>query len=838
MQKLIINASLFLSGLAIMISSCKSPEYKDPKASVEQRVEDLLSRMTLEEKLTLLGGDSSGFDTKGIDRLGVPALHLSDGPIGVRTGKSTAYPAAISLAASWDTVLLNNIGVAIAKEAKAKGKNYMLGPCINIHRLPVGGRNFESYGEDPYLTSRLAVAYVKGLQSEKVLASVKHFALNNQEWNRNDVDVLVSERAIREIYMPGFEAAVKEAHAWSIMTAYNIVNGQHCSENFHLVKDILKDDWGFKGFVVSDWVSVYSTPNAANAGLDLEMPEYRYFRKDSIMKYMKEGKITEDVINDKVRRQLRVRFEAGLFDEKPVVDTTVFEKHKALALQAAREGMVLLKNKNHILPIDKNKIKSIALIGPHVKTPVPSGGGSSQVTPSYVVTPFEGITKKLDPAVTINYEVGDKMLFDVIDPIMPDYFKTPDGKPGLKGEYYNNKNLSGEPVFTRIDKNIDFFFDLKSPDPRINDDNFSIRWTGKLIPKVSRNYRIDFKTDDGFRMWINNQLILDEWFDQGITVHSTHVDLKANVEYNIKIEYYEHEYKACAQLGWDIPSTTTHQGENQIEKACEAAKKSDIAVICIGSFPEIESEGRDRKSDMYLPARQIELIQAVSRVNPNTVVVLFGGIPVKVSDWLKNVSGLLDVFFPGQEGGNAIADILFGDYNPSGKMPFSFIKDTNQSPAFKGYKSGDLKARYDEGIYVGYRYLDKEKLEPAFPFGFGLSYTEYKYSNLKVEAAGNNQYNVYVDVENTGKTAGDEIVQLYVTEKGASVDRPLKELKAFSKVNLEAWAKKTVQMKLNDRSFAFYDVNTKGWKVEPGEFEVLVASSSRDIKLKETINLK
>ncbi len=822
---------LFVTGVALtalLSISCKTKEiYKDASQPVEARVEDLLKRMTLKEKIDLLSGDSSGFDTRENTRLGIPALHLSDGPMGVRTGKATSFPSAISYAASWDTALINELSIALGDEARAKGKNYLLGPCICINRMPLGGRNFESYGEDPYLTSRLAVNYVKGLQSRNVISSVKHFAMNDQEWERNNYDVIIDERTMREIHLAAFEAAVKEGGAWSVMSAYNIVNGQHCSENFHLLNDVLKKDWGFKGFVVSDWTSVYSTENAANAGLDLEMPTGVFFKKDLLLKSIKKGMVSESTIDDKVRRLLRVRFQAGLFEKQPDADTTVFEKHVALALKVAEKSIVLLRNDN-ILPLDKSKIKSIAVIGPNAETAITAGGGSSMVTPFYSVSPLEAIKVKAGSSVVVNFAMGDNMEPTGLYLINPIFFVG-----GLKTEIFANPYLKGQPKVVRNDKDINFNFFQNGPANTIESDSFSVRWTGKLNIDVPRKYKFTTLSDDGVRLWIDNKLVIENWTQHAPTRNSGEIMLGKGL-HDIKLEYSEFILGAEIRLGWDFKSPEL-LGHN-ISSAVEAAKKSEVAILFVGSNSQIEGEGTDMES-FSLPYKQVELINAVAKANPNTIVVLNGGTPFKVDNWIGNVKGLIDMFYSGQETGNAIADILFGDVNPSGKLPFSFIASEDQSPAFKGYKDKSLKIEYNEGVFVGYRYLDINNINPSFPFGFGLSYTNFEYSNLKIVNKENNSFEVSAEIKNTGKVTGEEVVQLYIAPQSPAIKRPLKELKSFAKLSLKAGETKTVTLKLNSKSFSYWDVNSKSWKADAGKYEILVGASSRDIRLKETVSL-
>lgn len=832
---------LFILILNFMLISCSQTKlYMDPKARVEDRVEDLIKRMTLDEKLEQLSGSGeTGFDTRVNARLGIPAFKMTDGPLGVRWKNATAFPCGTAIAATWDTSLVAKFAEALASETKARGRNYLLGPCVNIHRLPIGGRNFESYGEDPWLTSRIAVSYIKVLQANQVIPSIKHFALNNQEWRRTEVNVVADERAMHEIYLPSFEAAVKEADVWTVMSAYNKVNGWWCSENKELLTDILKNDWGFKGLVVSDWVSTHSTEYAANNGLDIEMPTGEAFDIAKLKEAIKVGKINETTIDNKVRRILRVKFLAGLFDNRDKPDTTVLtgEEHKKLALEIAKESIVLLKNQNNILPLDIAKIKKIAVIGPNAAEARTGGGGSSMVNPLYSVSPLDGIRNLIGTNSTILYAQGDVLTSRPLEPIPGKYFRIANGMGnGIKGEYFNNKNLEGEPIYTRTDSTLYFIWDDKAPAPKVGNDNFSVRWTGVISPPVSREYVFSTASDDGVRLYIDGKKIIDNWTDHGATVDTGYITLEVGKNYDFKLEYYENGGSEAIILGWDLP---VDKGQNKlIAEAVSAAKESDVAIVFVGSSEYIESEGYDRKSGLLLPDQQNELINAVAEVNPKTIVVLNTGTPVITSAWLKKVPALLETFFSGQEGGNAIAQILFGKHNPSAKLPFSFISGNNQSPAFKGYMDKGLEAPYSEGIFVGYRYLEKNKLSPTFPFGFGLSYTTFIYSDIKTELLNNGNCRVTLKVKNCGKVTGKEVVQLYVSDKHSSVPRPEKELKGFTKIELAAGEKKQVTFMLNSRSFAYYDIVGKTWKVEPGKFELLAGSSSLDIKQRIFVDIK
>ncbi len=800
----------------------------------DPRIGRLLSQLTLEEKISLLGG--TGFETKAVPRLGIPPLNMTDGPVGVRWEKTSAFPVSIMMAASWDPALIHKLGVALGQEAKARGRHMLLGPCVNIHRQPFGGRNFESFGEDPYLAARMAASYVQGVQSERVVATTKHFACNNQETERDFTNVTVSERALREIYLPAFEAAVTEGGSMSVMSAYNKVNGLWCSENPHLLNDILKGDWGFKGFVVSDWGAVHHTVPTANAGLDVEMPTGDYLNADSLLPAIRAGLVTEATLDDKVRRLLRTMVWAGLFDgaerDSGSMNTP---DHKAIALDVAREGIVLLKNENHLLPLDRASLKTLAVIGPNAAHARPGGGGSSEVNPIYAVSPLDGLRAKLGNSIAIRYAQGctiegDMVILDAASLLTSG---APGAERGLKGEYFSNRNLEGKPVVTRVDKSLDFEWGNGSPDPSIPNDNFSARWTGKLVAPKTGNYILTTTSDDGVRLYFDGKLVIDDWTDHATVANRCPVTLVAGQLYDVTIEYYEHAGGANMRFGW----TTT--GAELLSDAVAAAKGADAVILAAGLNDQFESEGFDRKT-LDLPGEQLALLKAIVAVNKNVIVVLNSGAPIRVEDWISQVPSLIEMWYPGEEGGTALADVLFGDVNPSGRLPMTFLRRWEDSPAYGNFP-GKGAVDYAEGIFVGYRYFDEKKLDVSFPFGYGLSYTTFAYSNIKLSsAAGGRPFSgvVSVDITNTGKRAGAEVAQLYIRQVTPSVPRPPDELKGFVRVVLDPGATKTVEFPLNDRSLAYYDSAKKAWVVDPGSYDVLVGSSSRSMLQKTTIAVR
>jgi beta-glucosidase len=833
-------ASSFL--LAVLMTAAmawsqqaSTPIYKEANAPIEDRISDLIKQMTLEDKVQMLAGDVSGFDSQPNARLGIPAMHMTDGPVGVRwEGKSTAFPVSVCMAATWDADLIYQLGIALAKETKAKGRNVILGPCVNIHRTPFAGRNFETFGEDPYLSGAMAAAYVKGVQSEHVIATTKHFACNNQEFERNSMDSRVDERTLHEIYLPAFKAAVQQGGAWAVMCAYNRLNGHYCSSNYHLLTDILKDEWGFKGFVMSDWGAVHSIEPTLFSGLDIEMPNAAFLKPADVINVVEWGLMKESKIDDKVRRMLRAMFAMGFFDQKePEKVTGDTPEIRQVALKVAQSGIVLLKNDRAVLPMDKKRIKSVAVIGPNAKFLRTGGGGSSRVEPNYTVSPVEALQTKAK-GYKVQFAIG-AVMEEALHPVESAYLIPAGGKQGetgLLGEYYSNIEFKGDPVLRRIDKQLHFPWGNNGPEG-VGVDYFSVRWTGKLLPPKTGKYVLGVASDDGSRLYINGVLAVDNWGNHASVMRSTIVDLKAGVPLDIQVEYYEMAGGADCTLAWQP------EAKDPINEAIALAKAADMAIVFAGNSDRSESEGGDRET-LTLPKGQDELISAIAAVNKNTVVVLNSGAAVLMDPWLDKVPAVVQAWFPGQEGGNAIADILLGTVNPSGKLITTFLKKAEDSPAFANYPGADDKVEYKEGVFVGYRWFDKNQITPVFPFGHGLSYTTFVYSDLKVPAvvSQGQPIEVSLTVKNTGTVAGAEVVQLYVNDEQASVERPLKELKGFSKVFLKPGEARQVQLTLKPEDLKFYDVCSHDWLAEPGKFKVMAASSSRDVRLTGEFELK
>ena len=653
--------------------------FMNSNLSLEERVEDLLSRLTLEEKFKLSSGRLMWY-TKKVKRLGIDSFAMHDGPHGVRPdyqGKNqcTYFPSAICRAATWDPELSEQFGVAIAEEVRELGAHMILAPGINIQRTPMCGRTFEYQTEDPYLNKKLVVAVVKGIQSQRIAACVKHFACNNQETNRFTVSSEVSERALQEIYFPGFKAAVQEADAWSFMSCYNKLNGIYGSENYYLLRETLMNKWGFRGFVVSDWnATAYTTTEGCiKAGLSLEMPTRNVYKIKKMQSVLDEQTENLKYLNDNIRRLLRVMFLVGLFDKKSTLPKGYrnTHEHQTLARKVAQNGIVLLKNQKKLLPLKLNRISSLAVLGPNKNLKTSLNGGSSQNFPPYEITALEGLEEKCKNKVTIT----------------------------------------------------------------------------------------------------------------------------------------------------NSPSN------------------SDVSILFVGLNHEeyMDAEHTDKKS-FKLPVDQVELINKTVTENPKTIVVLISGSPVSMVEWIDKTPVIIQAWYAGMEGGRAIADIIFGDVNPSGKLPITFPKKLTDSPAHKSKETypGDEKVYYKEGIFVGYRYFDTKNIEPLFPFGYGLSYTDFTYENIKLNSKKlmkDRLLEISMNLSNTGSVVGSEVVQLYISAPISSVDRPLKELKGFKKVRLEPRERVSMKFQIKPEDLAYFDESSSNWKIENGKYKVLIGSSSRDIHL-------
>lgn len=822
-------------------AAAETPPYKDAKLPIEDRINDLLSRLTLDEKVSLLSGGGF-FSTRPIARLGIPPLLFSDGSNGVRSNDgdpATVFPVGVAMAATWNPALIADVGKAIGEEARAFGDHVLLGPNVNIQRSPLGGRNFESYSEDPVLAGRIGVGFVEGVQSTGIGTSVKHFAANNQEYERMRGSSNVDERALREVYFPAFERIVKEAKPWTVMAAYNKINGTYASENKWLLKDVLEQDWGFDGMVISDWGAVHSIVPAAAAGTDLEMPGPGiYF--PHLAEAVRNWQIAQSDIDDNARRVLRLIARAGLLDDKPLPKGEInTPRHRQVAQAVAEEAVTLLKNDGHLLPLDTTALKSIAIIGPNADKPVLQGGGSAHVVPSRETTPLEAVKALVGSDVRVIYAPGvdNEPAPPPADARLLSPTESRDAK-GLAVQYFATRDLSGQPVTTGIDG---YFLKVGFGGAFVANaqDQFSARWQGYFWPPKNGIYEFSLMSFGVTTLMLDDKVLISkdtpskpagilDFFHLG--QQTAEIALKGGRSYPIRLDYLPGSVPAhLLRFGIRLPPGT-------IDDAIAAAKEADAAIVFVGSTSETESEGQDR-SGMGLLGEQDALIDSVLAANKRTIIVLNGGAPIAMP-WIDKAPSVVDSWFPGQEGAPAIANILFGKINPSGKLPVSFPRRLEENPAYLFYPGG-REARYGEGIFVGYRYYEKKKLEPLFPFGHGLSYTKFGYGDLHApdQVKSGQGVEISLTVKNEGDRAGKETVQLYVGAENPSAARPIKELKAFQKVSLEPGETKTIKLSLTPRDLSFYDALQHAWVLEPGAYQVLVGGSSADIRLSKIIHI-
>jgi len=820
----------------------KSTDHKSARLlSVEQDVDNLLAKMSLEEKISLVHA-SGKFHINAIERLAIPEMWLSDGPHGVRhqiqrnswdsagwkNDDSTYLPHLTSVAASWDRDIATLHGTVLGREARHRGKDIILGPGVNLARLPLYGRNFEYMGEDPFLAANLVVPEVIAIQAQDVAANVKHFALNTQELNRIGVNAKPNERTLREVYLPVFEAAVKKANVYSIMGAYNQYYGTNANQSKHLVMDILKGEWGFDGVLLTDWNVDINTYDAAMNGLDLEMgteaesyDDY-YFAKP-LLAQIKAGTIPLAVLDDKVRRILRLQFKVGLMDKNRLKGARNTKEHRAMAEKIAASGVVLLKNEQQILPFKKSKIKNILVLGPNANKKHGKGGGSSEVKSAYEITPLQGIKNYLTKhglVDDVQLQVMRTRSGDLL-PIASDYVKSRHWTGTPAWQTFNYQSKARQKI-----KSETWTVDAQFTSTSLKSENF-VTFKGSIKPLKSGVHTLKIRTVGLVELKVNNELVLS-YQGHGDEIHSHDIDLDAEKTYKFSINY---DGNQGFTLGWDAPGNLFTDQNIYLE----AAKKAD-AVIYFGGLSHADDREAIDRSDMKLPNGQDEIINKLIKANPNTVIFMVAGSAVEMP-WAEQVNAIVWGWYGGMEAGNAFAKILFGDVNPSAKMPITLpAKLTDTAPiALNDYNSQE--SLYSEGVFIGYRWFEQQELAPTFTFGHGLSYTEFAYSDISLSSKqlrGDEQLNVTVTIKNTGKHAGAEVVQLYLSDVEASVARPIKELKGFTKVYLLPGQSKRVKLTLTQRDLSFWDVNTNGWLAEEGMFKVLLGSSLKDIRLIES----
>ncbi len=812
--------------LFVLSALCQTGQPSQP--DVEARVDSLLKQLSLEEKVDLIGGVDD-FYIREIPHIHLPRLKMSDGPIGVRNyGPSTAF-GGVGMAAAWDPELAQRMGTIVGQDARARGVHFMLGPGVNIYRSPMNGRNFEYFGEDPFLAARTAVAYIEGVQSQGVSSTVKHFMGNNSEFDRHNSDSIIDERTMREIYLPAFEAAVKEANVGAVMDSYNLTNGLHLTQNSNLNTDVAKKEWGFKGIMMSDWDATYDAVGAANGGLDLEMPSGKFMNRTLLLPAIRAGKVSEVTIDDKVRRILRTALQFGWMD-RDQTETSISrlnaEGHQ-VALEGARSGMVLLKNDGDLLPLDKGKIKTIAVIGPDAYPAQPVGGGSGAVQPFAAVSFLEGLANYLGAGAKVYYAAGVPTLEEMAG-LTKFTTEASGGQAGLNAEFFDNASLSGKPGIERVDKKASY--DPAATSGMATND-VSIRWTGYFTPATPGEYLAFVQgpgENGGYRLYVDKKIVIDDWTQAYAFLSHVKISLPPG-PHQIKLEYFVRKGWGKQKLNFGI----VRPQDLVSAEAKAVASRADAVVVAVGFDQSIEGESGDRM--FVLPPGQDDLINQIAATNKKTIVAVTSGGGVDMTAWVDHVPAIFEAWYPGQEGGTALAQLLFGDFSPSGKLPMTFDRRWEENPAHDTYypKSGDRKVAYTEGVFVGYRGYDKSGVKPLFPFGYGLSYTTFTYKNLTVapSTSAGQPVQVSFEVTNTGSRAGAEVAEVYVGDRHSSVPRPKKELKGFAKLKLAPGETQTVTITLDRRAFAYYYVKAHDWKVEPGDFDLYVARSAAQIEL-------
>ncbi|GAA5990718.1 hypothetical protein JCM10908_003203 [Rhodotorula pacifica] len=833
-------------------------------------VEEKLAELSTGDKIKLLGGKDF-WCFEDIPEKGVPSVRTSDGPNGVRGRRffngvaSSCFPCGTGLAASFDVEMMRRVGEALADECRAKSAHVLLGPTCNIQRSPLGGRGFESYSEDPLLSGLIASAYISGVQSKGVAATIKHFVANDQEFERFSADSVVSQRALREIYLEPFRLAVKHSGVAAFMTSYNLVNGLHASENRELLHDILRGEWGWDGLVMSDWTGVYSVDPSIKAGLDVEMPGPPAMRAGTVHRAMGAGKLTVDDLDERVRNILKLvnfAIDSGIpfYGEEESVDTPEL---RALLREAAANATVVLKNDASLLPISKSSgIKQVAVIGSNAKLAFPSGGGSASLAPSWVVSPVSAITERAaELGASVKQAIGVAAFRYV--PVLDAYLSHPSGTgSGAKVEIYNgvpsddwftnDATPRAKPVFAGDTESSLCFMSDGVPWDKF-DRHAHTQFTAIFTPDISGKWTFGIGSTGYSALFLDGTPVVtntvDEWkagelfFNHGSEERRGEIEVEAGRQYRLTLHAYVDPDRIVASpfaltSSFRIGGFPTVVEDTARKEAADLAAESDLAVVVIGTNPDWESEGFDRKTTK-LPGATDELVKAVLAANPNTIVVNQSGTPVDFP-WLEQASTLVQTFFGGNELGNGLADVLFGKVNPSGKLPLTFGKRLEDNPSFHSFGiTSDTpgKVVYSEGIYVGYRHYDRARLAPAFPFGHGLSYTSFELSNLDVSSVSESgDCKVSFNIRNTGKLDGAEVAQVFVAapSDGSRITSPVKELKGFRKVALKAGESKTVEVELGKEAWSYWDEHYGKWIAPKGQYGILVATSSaeKDIKLR------
>ena len=809
--------------LTLVCALCCVPSSAQSRITQEHkdRAAEIVSQMTLEEKIAYIGGYESWY-IRPLERLGLPAVKMVDGPQGVRNNtRSTLYPSGVAAASTWNRELIEKMGIALGQDSRARGVHILLGPGVNIYRSPLCGRNFEYFGEDPYLAAQIAVNYIKGLQSQDVMACIKHFAGNNQEWDRHAVSSDIDERTLHEIYFPAFEAAVKEADVASVMTSYNLLNGVHASESKYLNYDILRDEWGFEGLVMSDWTSCYSPLNVATWGVDLEMPLPKCIKPEILHDLVAKGALDVRYIDRKCQHLIQTILAYG-FDKRDQLDSSLPENNPysdKVSHEISREAIVMLKNQDGFLPVKKG---NFVVCGPNADRIV-TGGGSGFVTPIVNTSVAAGLS-------SIDRKVKSVVLPTEIKELPGAVYTSADMDcRGVKVESFAGIELSGEPVKTYV---ADKVF-VNTAAAEAHEDlvlvDVSSRHTFYYSPLTDETLKVYASGNDGIRLYINGEILVDRWDGFSWNKENILYDFKKGQVYEFVVEHFNRSGSTGLELKF----------ENMQINDPDAIRKADCVVVCLGHDSQTEKENFDRT--FALPQGQEEYLRKVLALNENVVVVLNAGGGIEMASWLPDVKAVLMAWYPGQQGGLAVSEIITGKVSPSGKLPISIEKKSEDNPVYENYYENVDRIRtkninpysrveYREGLFVGYRGYEANGVEPLFPFGFGLSYSDFEYSDLQVAETEDGARLTFV-LKNAGKYAAAEVAQVYVGDVESSLIRPAKELKGFEKVYLEPGQSKTVAIHLGEDALRFYDPVKHGWVVESGVFKVYVGSSSIDIRL-------
>ncbi len=846
-------ASVLALGISLLIASAaqaQAPHALTP--AEEQKIDGMLKGMTLEQKLDYIGG--TGFGLRAVPSVGIPELNMSDGPYGTRSNSgfpSTTYAAGIGLAASWDRDLAVRVGAGIGRDARARGVHFMLGPGVNIYRSPRNGRNFEYFGEDPFLSGQIATGYITGMQEQGVSATVKHFLGNNSEFLRHDSDTVMDERTVREIYLPAFEAAVKMGHVSAVMDSYNLIDGKHATENGYFNVEILRKEWGFKGVLMSDWDATYDGVAAANNGLDVEEPSGKFMSKETLVPAIKAGTVKEATIDGKVRRVLEVAASYGWLDRDQRDNGVGYldARNTAAALDSAREGVVLLKNDGKVLPLNKARVKTVLVVGPDAYPGTAVGGGSAGVVPFHLTSGFEGIAAAAGGGVTVLYDTGVPTLGHLASETKM-MTAASGGAAGVTKETFDGLELGGAATESKvvprvslqglnmkeIIANLEAVMEMmfSGPPPK----EVSHRFTGYYTaPSAGRTILAmeDSGEGSGNRVFVDGKMVIDNWKIVRAFQPQLTLDLAAG-PHKVVVEEWQK-----SPVGGHLVFAMVGEDKVVNRRAVELAKRADAVVVEAGFQQESESEGGDRT--FGLPFGQDEMIREIAAANPKTIVAITSGGNVDSTGWIDKVPGVLETWYGGQEGGKALGEIVFGAVNPSGHLPATFERRVEDNPTYANYypEGNSKKVEYKEGIFVGYRGYEKNGTQPLFPFGYGLSYTTFKFDHLKVvqtDAAGEVRAVATFDVTNTGAVKGAEVAQLYVTEDKAPVARPMHELKGFERVELGPGETKHVSIPLDARSFEYYDVTGKKWALGSSKFTISVGDSVQSLPLKAGLNLR